>query len=139
MKCIEDKVIPKHIKGDDRERVLDVILKNNDTQIQVDSVGNTFVSLCSSTESLIEQVKSACVKLNIVYMQPVCSSLSHSFPLDSKINVHATYVLTHKTMYDMTETEKVKVLNTVMQGWGASHEGILIFTPIKNVVANLKD
>jgi len=139
MKCIEDKVIPKHIKGDDRERILDVILKNNDTQIQVDSVGNTFVSLCSSTESLVGQVRTACLKLNIPYSLPVCSKFSHPLPLDAKITDHATYVLTHKTLYGMTEAEKAKVLDTVMSGWGASREGVLIFTPKRNVVANLED
>jgi len=138
MKCIEDKVIPKHIKGDDRERILDVILRNNKTQIQVDSVGKTYVSLCSSTESLIEQVKSACAKLNIVYMQPVCSE-QLSFPSDGKISGSAALVKTYKTIYKMTDAEKAKVLDTAMQGWGGSRDGILVFAPVRYITGTIEE
>ena len=139
MKCIEDNVIPKHIKGDDREIILDKIIKSNKTQIQADGEGNTYVNLFSSRESLVEQVKNACDKLNIVYTQQVCSTHQRSHPRGAVTSGYATYINTYKTIYKMTDEEKIEVLTTAMQGWGGTPDGVLIFSPIRHVTGVPKE
>lgn len=135
MRCIESDVIPEHISGHDRKRILKALLDEPiEIQLQVyeaepHQTGIIFYE--TTVGELKTRIKAICKDLDIVYDdKPYTKNVGClrfkdiDFSLMKQYDSASVMELT-KSLSDITNEDKVDIYDTLTKGWGG--KGFLMY------------